>query len=231
MLHLNPEGYPRDGPDWVPMDELVQLAAQDEALQSERCVYGVKEFRERFFSKMFSHEAIAGGVGWAIFNDDPPGNVAEQGSLQVLFFSSPYQNRGVEGHVIPLIRLMTIEPFATEDATHFVSQDVTIEPEGSVHYFVHAVEFRDYDQDQREGALKEATAPIFYADGAKLSYVGNWYPMTPTIPLKLLDNPTVRIWPFGNKDAAPKDQLYALDKAIELFESVADSVPMWQLGL
>lgn len=226
MTQPNPDYYPPDGREWVEAEEIEELAAQDEAMMLEQYIHEVATLRRQFFGKLLAHGALKDGLGWAIFDDETQGSVAELESREVLLLCGAVEGTSMVEYPIPLIRIITNEPYVAEDAITYISEDVTVKPDGTANYFIDAIRLEADNPSQQSKALKESSAPLFIIRDGRLRFTENWLPATPSIRVTSDSEPNMSVRPFGDSQAMA-DNIYALSKARAMLDSISDLVPLW----
>lgn len=219
------EAYPADGPEWLSDDEIAKVAAGTLAIMHESYAHDLADVRKQFFGLLAAQRALQDGYGWAIYNGDEDGSVAVLGARDVLLLSNGRAQQGLGNYPVPLARITTNELFMHGDAQFYLSEDITILPDGTAAYFISSLRVAEDDCDKsQDSAVMALEAPLFTVSGGNLAVTPNMYTVTPTASVRSERDSKHAVWPFGDSHSLT-DQAYALEKAKEILESIADTEP------
>jgi len=194
------EYYPPDDQESVSGNENLQAQAQHaEAQRDEAYFHGVAAFREQFFSKLAAHGAITENVGWAVFGGEEYDNedIETIGQREVLLFCVNRPERAHSDHPAPLIRVITNEPFITEDGLTYLTEDVTLFEDGRASYFLGAVRSRDQNGALVDDVVRSNSPLFFVGEDNKLIVTTNAGRFTPHFLLQDEVLPDNRVFPYG----------------------------------
>jgi hypothetical protein len=196
--------------------------------------------RSKVLDKLAKH-GVTEGAGWAIFTltgqeeDDSVGSsvMTSMPDKKVLVLYSPYRNsRTIDGHPIPIIRIITNEPFCHLDReTQYLSRDFTLDHEDDVQYFVDAQDMYDFTDESKKKPLSEENPSGRNETLTSLFWVNKDGNLCISRPISYfteamgiyLTNPDdgtpIESYPFG-LCTSPFDALYALEQGEELFAMI-----------
>jgi hypothetical protein len=225
MTQIGADFYPQEDPEWDAL-ELSRAAAHELAMRYEAYTHEVADVRRQFFGLLMAHSALEDGLGWGIFDDDPPGNVAEQGARDVLLFCGAAEGETMGGHIIPAIRILVNEPFTSGDKTEYLTEDISILPGGVAAYAMSSVEVST-DPSDGSGTLKKSSGHIFTIQDGHLILLSPKDKAGTSVPI-VKANPQAKEFamPWGDGQDLD-DQTFALARAREILDSIAHITPSY----
>lgn len=183
-------------------------------------------FRADMFELMAKHNAVdSNGGGWAIFRVTAPEEERGVGAIDcykdVLVFFIPVKN--IDAPLsIPNIRIITNESYANDRGDEWLTEDITADFEGDMHYLMDV-----YSQNQNPD-FQGTYAPIFTIDGDnQLRLSHNTVGYTPTLKIKIPDIEETAT-PFGSYYHL-EDRVFVLGKAKQMLQSILDIEPVAHL--
>lgn len=230
---MGSEYYPPQ--DEVSGNDILQAQAHAEAQREEEYVHGVAAFRGQFFNKLAAHGALSEDLGWAVFGteqDDDYEGAETVPQREVLLFCINRPGVAHQNHPVPLIRIITNEPFMTEDGLTYLTEDVTILESGRASYFMGAVRSRDTDGEFVDDVVHSAS-PLFFvsAEDNKLIVTTNAGRFTPHAMLQDESLPDDRVFPYGPATGDNmEDYVYALGRAQDILQTVLADEPSHAYG-
>jgi hypothetical protein len=226
MTQFGADFYPQEDPEWDAL-ELSRAPAHELAMRHETYVHAVADVRRQFFGMLMAHQALEDGLGWAIFDDDPAGSIAEQGARDVLLFCGAAEGETMGGYIIPAVRILVNEPFTSGDKTEYLTEDISILPNGVAAYSMSSVEVIT-DPSGDSGTLKKSSGHIFTIQDGHLILLTPKDKAGTSIP-KVKADPSAKEFamPWGNGQDLD-DQTFALDRARDILDSVAHITPQYR---
>lgn len=229
---MGPNYYPPGGHDWVSSSDIRREQAHTEALLVEKYFHDVAAFRDQFFGKLATHSALTEDLGWALFGgqeeDDDAGTLARR---EVLLFciNRPEPMQGE--HPVPLIRIITNEPFISEHGLTYLTEDMTIFEDGRASYFMGAARSRDENGELVDDVNRSKSPLFFVSPENKLIVTANAGTLTPHFMLQDESLPDDSVFPYGPATGTSmEDYIYALDSARGILHSVLDDEPRHAYG-
>lgn len=233
---MGPNYYPPGGHDWVSSSDIRRAQAHTEALLVEKYFHDVAAFRDQFFGKLATHGAMHEGLGWALFNgEDDEAEDTDSFARREVLLTCRFRPEAVHKEVpVPLIRVITNEPYVTDAGLSYLTEDATIFEDGRATYFVGAVRVKNENGDHVDDVTRTVSPLFFVAEGNKLFVTGNAGALTPHFMLQDESLPDDRVFPFGSATGEFVDNLenyiYALDSARGILHSVLDDEPSHAYG-
>jgi hypothetical protein len=212
--------------DWV--------VNNDTALVAEQHARRVAAFRTDFHDRLAACCAPQNGYGWVIFNGEMlDGSVASLARREVLIAARP-RNQVVQemGYAVPLIRLITNEPITADDGSlSYLTEDVSILENGRAVYLVDAVQVQDEHGERAADlgkVLAHSPSPLFFANEQNELFIsGGAGAVTPYVMFEVVkDARSFMVHPYGGqKGGSIEHDIFGLDRAQEILESVRDLDP------
>jgi len=224
--------YPPEGHDWIPTVDIRRAIEHNDALAVEKYTHDVGAFRKRLFDILVSNNAIGvEGFGWAMYVTTEAESDATATAKEVVITSRPRADEGIGGHIVPLIRIITNEPIVNDGHDFYLTEDITVEPNGNAQYLTSGIRMAG-DENRKLFAenMETSLAPLFLIVDGKLALSDNLRPVTPVINVASSLNSRNFVRPFGSQDVI-SDKIYALDKANGILSSVIDVTPIGQLKI
>lgn len=219
--------------DRLPRGELRDLRLNSLAVAAEYYASCVADFRRRFFSKLIDSCSFSNGFGWAIFDDSGTGNVSTLGQREVLITSrlrSKQETTTSNAGDVPLIRLITNEPYKVTGKLFYLTQDVTVLESGSARYLVDAARIIDAEIDEtpqeRGSNVRSSYSPLFFMlTDSDYLLTENAGLITPKMYIQGPEDNAVPVTPFGTSDNIT-DRFYALEQAEAILGSIGMLEPV-----
>lgn len=225
---MGPNYYPPGGHDWVSSSDIRREQAHTEALMVEKYFHDVAALREQFFSKLATHGALTEDLGWAVFGgqEDDNEDAETLARREVLLFCINRPESTHAEHPVPLIRIITNEPFMLEDGLTYLTEDVTIFEDGRASYFMGATRSRDENGELVDDVHSSKSPLFFVSPDNKLMITANAGNLTPHFMLRDDCLPDDSVFPYGPASGTSlEDYIYALDSARGILHSVLDDEP------
>lgn len=267
---MSDEAYPEGGAEWVDETALKSAHETNMALLEEKYNYDLMAFRRDFAAKLAMHGALDGKNGWALFNADIDADVrssAEDGMKEVLILSYPAPESGnqLESLIaagdsqteiaspftpseeelrmsIPILRIITNEPFRVGRRIFCISEDIAFDEEGDMFVTIDSTAMNDRSfEDCAElsenvaaaDRLSEEVEPlgaVFMFDPAKNRLAMDTFrPRPPFYVVQDPDDPDNILSPFGFPTEL-EDKIHTLQRARYILASVMDLTPEHTMG-
>jgi len=204
----------------------------NDALAVEKYTHDVGAFRKKLFGILMSNNAIdVEGFGWAMYLTAEEKSDATAIVKEVVITSRPRADEGIGGHIVPLIRIITNEPIVNDGHGFYLTEDITVEPNGNAQYLTSGIRMADEEHRKLFAVNMETSlARLFLIVDGNLAVSNNLRPVTPVINVASSGNSRNFVRPFGSPDVI-SDKIYALDKANGILGNVIDVTPIGQLKI
>lgn len=262
---MSDEAYPEGGAEWVEETTLKGVHESNMALLEEKYNYDLMAFRRDFAAKLAMHGALDGKNGWALFNADIDADVrssVEDGMKEVLIMSyptpessnllesltdvggspeeiiSPFSASEEELNIcIPILRIITNEPFRVGRRIFCISEDIAFDEEGDMFVTIDSTAMNDRSFENCPELSKnvpaadrlsediESLGSVFMFDPAKNRLaMSDFRPRPPFYVVQDPDDPDNILSPFGFPTEL-EDKIHMLERARYILASVMDLIP------
>ena len=214
--------------EFVSDEELIAVRVSNQEALEARYQEDCNILRADAILKLTKHKAMNEAIGWCIFHltdmETSDSSVATIGNYKEVLLLA--HNGGgiatVDGHNVPTIRLITNEPFLTEEGlTEWLSIDFSLDSDNDCMYSIDATDFAN-TQD-----VSNTVAPLFLVNKeGNLTLSKNFQHFTPIIGLCDTDSSgeEVVLEPFGYNEYVT-DRLHCIDVARQLLDEIMQREP------
>ncbi len=226
---------PQGGHDNIETAEIAKISGETDAFLQAKFHGDVADTRAKFIQKLLNIGALHKGFGFAMFDIVKPSEgsiLVDEHPKDLMIVLKRVTNRQTDP---PSIRIVTNETFNNGDVSMILAQDVTIDHEGDIQYFVDMIEAREGEIEERvaerdvmDGHISggKCLAPLFWISPDMHVSMVNIAQMTPAYSVAEYDSKGVvrEVIPFGTY-LSLEDKIHGLEVAHDLFDEIKDKEP------
>lgn len=197
--------------DWIPDDELTELADQNREYLERKYAADVAVLRAQVCIELDKHDAFHDGFGWALYHVES-GPAPQEGLREVLIYVTKDTKKDVAKPAD--VRFFVNQLFKSDEGkANYFTQDVSVDDEDDAQYMPGIAEVKP------DGTLsgRHGLSPVFIVRGGQLSiYFATASTPWDTYKYTVNGLRECSITPFGHYSNL-HDRVFALEKAESIF--------------